>query len=109
MAYSTTGCSKRPKMRLHSCPMLLTVDVGNTNTVFGVFEKGKSAPIAFWRLETREGRTGDEYAALLQGFFTLSGLPWGKIDAAIMATVVPPVMFALEELFSKHLKCAQMI
>jgi type III pantothenate kinase len=81
--------------------MLLAVDVGNTNTVMGVFEGAALA--AHWRLETREGRTADEYAAVLHGFFALARLAWGTVDAAILATVVPAVRFAIEGLCRQHL------
>ncbi len=88
--------------------MLLTVDVGNTNTVMGVYE-GASLR-AHWRLETREGRTADEYAALLHGFFALAGLPWQKcVDAAILATVVPAVRFAIETMCKHHLGVAPLV
>ena len=81
--------------------MLLAVDVGNTNTVLGVFDGDKLA--AHWRLETRKARTGDEYASALHGFCLLDGIAWKSIDAAILATVVPPVMFALGEMCKRHL------
>ena len=51
--------------------MLLAVDIGNTNTVFGLFA-GDELRLD-WRAETRVERTGDEYAALLRGLFELSG------------------------------------
>ncbi len=81
--------------------MLLAIDVGNTNTVIGIFDGERVA--AHFRLETREARTGDEYAAALHGFFALAGLPWGTVDGAIVATVVPPVLFALGEACRKRL------
>jgi type III pantothenate kinase len=82
--------------------MLLAVDVGNTNVVFGVFAGDKLT--AHFRVETRRGRTADEYAATLAPLFSLHGLAWkGSIDAAIVATVVPPALFAIEELVKRHL------
>jgi type III pantothenate kinase len=85
--------------------MLLAIDVGNTNTVVGVFDGAgdEHGVVAHWRLETREARTGDEYAAALHGFFALAGLPWGRLDGAIVATVVPPVLFAVGEMCRRHL------
>jgi type III pantothenate kinase len=83
--------------------MLLVVDVGNTNTVVGVFEEGRTAPVAHWRLETRRGRTSDEYAALLHQLFVLAGLSWRSVSAGMIATVVPPALFAVERLFAQHL------
>jgi type III pantothenate kinase len=96
--------------------MLLVVDVGNTNTVLGVFGpasdkggEGRRSPAAHWRIETRKGRTGDEYAAMLHELFSLAGLPWKGVTAGIVATVVPPVLFAVEELFRRHLGFAPMV
>ena len=54
--------------------MLLAVDIGNTNIVFGVFDG--ATLLTHFRIETRKARTEDEYAALLHSMFTLSGLPF---------------------------------
>ena len=85
--------------------MLLVVDVGNTNTVVGVFEtRGHRVGElrAHWRLETRGRRTADEYAATLHQLFQLAGLPW-QVEAGMISTVVPPALFAVETFFSEHL------
>ena len=52
--------------------MLLTIDVGNTNTVLGVFRGEKL--IANWRLTTAREQTIDEYGVLTSNLFTLAGL-----------------------------------
>lgn len=91
--------------------MLLVVDVGNTNTVVGVFapSAGRVGELrAHWRLETRARRTSDEYAATLHELFTLASLPW-QIDGAIVATVVPPALFAIESFFAEHLKIKPLV
>ncbi len=87
--------------------MLLVVDVGNTNTVLGVYE-GDSLR-AHWRCETNRRRTSDEYAVLLRGLFGLAGLPWPAATAGIVSSVVPPVLFPLEELFRVHLHLSPLI
>ena len=51
--------------------MLLTLDVGNTNTVLGVF-RGKEL-VANWRLTTAREQTEDEYGILTRDLFTLAG------------------------------------
>ncbi len=87
--------------------MLLAVDIGNTNTVIGLFEG--TALRAHFRLETRRGATGDDYAALVSGLFALQGLPFkgaggaGGIEAGIIATVVPTLLRPFEEFFRRHL------
>lgn len=100
--------------------MLLVVDVGNTNTVLGVYRfDSRSDPrhdndapaelLASWRLETRKGRTSDEYAAALHSFFQLAGMKLRDIQAAIIGTVVPPVLFALEDLCRRHLDVTPLV
>jgi type III pantothenate kinase len=90
--------------------MLLVVDVGNTNTVVGVLDGGTRAGElrAHWRLETRARRTADEYAATLHQLFTLADVPW-QIDAGIIATVVPPALFAVEQLFREYLQIKPLV
>jgi type III pantothenate kinase len=79
--------------------------------VLGLFRHGLEGEglAAHFRLETRKARTGDEYAAALHGFCLLEGIPWKSIDAAILATVVPPVMFALGEMCKRHLHVEPLI
>jgi type III pantothenate kinase len=81
--------------------MLLVVDVGNTNTVLGVYDGAEL--LAHWRIETKKGRTADEYAVLLRQLYELSDLPRPKIDAAIVSSVVPTVLFPLDDFFKRHL------
>jgi type III pantothenate kinase len=52
--------------------MLLTIDVGNTNTVLGVFRGEKL--IANWRLTTARSQTADEYGVLTRNLFSIAGL-----------------------------------
>jgi len=79
---------------------LLAVDVGNTNTVLGVFRDGTLA--AHWRIQTVAQRTSDEYAVLLKGLLDLEGFPWRGIDAGIVSSVVPPAVFGLQRFFKQH-------
>ena len=87
--------------------MLLVVDVGNTNTVLGVYDKDTLR--ADWRIETNKGRTADEYAVLVRELMELAEIPWGAITAAIMATVVPPVLFPLESFCRRWLKVTPVV
>jgi len=90
--------------------MLLAVDVGNTNTVLGVFGgDGHKKLLAHWRLETRKGRTADEYAAALHTFLQMQGLPPREVAAAIVATVVPPALFPVERMCKDHLGVAPLV
>jgi type III pantothenate kinase len=76
--------------------MLLTLDVGNTNTVLGVFRG--SELIAHWRLTTARDQTVDEYGILTRNLFTLAGLEPKEIDGVIISSVVPPLNWTLAEM-----------
>jgi type III pantothenate kinase len=76
--------------------MLLTVDVGNTNTVLGVF-RGEEL-LANWRLTTAKQQTVDEYGVLARNLFTLAGLDREAIHGVIISSVVPPMNWTLAEM-----------
>src|SRR5580765_4632144 len=76
--------------------MLLTIDVGNTNTVLGVF-RGEEL-IANWRLTTARLQTVDEYGVLTRNLFTIAGLDGSAISGVIISSVVPPMNWTLAEM-----------
>ena len=59
---------------------------------------------AQWRAVTQVSRTADEYAVWLSQLLALEGLSFADLDAAIIATVVPAVLFDLRDLCRKYLK-----
>jgi type III pantothenate kinase len=69
--------------------VLLAVDIGNTNVVFGLYE-GADLKQTF-RASTVSTRTGDEYGVLMRQMLTLRGYEPSSVSAAIMASVVPPL------------------
>src|SRR5260370_42590159 len=80
--------------------MLLLLDVGNTNTVLGVFAKSMtdSAPppkydklVANWRVTTRAVQTVDEYGVLFRNLFSMEGLEPKDIGGIVISSVVPPL------------------
>ena len=81
--------------------MLLTIDVGNTNLCFGVYE-GETLKGSF-RLSTDPGRTADELGLLLCGNFQRFSLPLDKVEDVIISSVVPQVMGPLEGSESAYL------
>jgi type III pantothenate kinase len=81
--------------------MLLTIDVGNTNTVLGVF-RGETL-LAHWRLTTAREQTVDEYGVLTRNLFLLAGLDGSAIDGVIISSVVPPVNWTLGEMARRYL------
>ncbi len=86
---------------------LLVIDVGNTNTVLGLYDEAQLK--AQWRVETNGNRTADEYAVLVQQLMALEGIQWGKIGAAIVSSVVPPTLFGLRKFCERHLHVELMI
>jgi type III pantothenate kinase len=81
--------------------MLLVVDVGNTNTVLGLYE-GKELVNTF-RIESAKGRTVDEYHVLILSLIRLAGVEPERVTASIVASVVPalsdPINSALRRAF----------
>jgi type III pantothenate kinase len=82
--------------------MLLAIDAGNTNIVFAVYDGTRVR--AQWRAVTQVSRTADEYAVWLAQLLALEGLSFADLKAAIIATVVPAVLFDLRDLCRKYLK-----
>lgn len=75
--------------------MLLAVDIGNTNVVFGLYD-GEQLSHTF-RVSTVHTRTEDEYAVLLRELLAMRGLAANVVDAAIVASVVPPLTDVLAD------------
>lgn len=82
--------------------MLLALDVGNTNTVLGVFRGAELA--AHWRLTTARGQTVDEYGILTRNLFTLAGLDPAAVTGVIIASVVPPLNPTLAEMSDRYFR-----
>lgn len=82
---------------------LLAVDVGNSNTVIGIFRNGELA--AHWRVQTVATRTSDEYAVLLAALLSLRSIALSEVSGAIISSVVPPAVYGLQRFFREH--CGQ--
>jgi type III pantothenate kinase len=80
--------------------LLVLVDVGNTNTVFGVY-RGDDLLESF-RLSTDTERTGDEYGSLLLPLFSLHGIDPRATDAVVISSVVPPLHLTLDHLARRY-------
>ncbi len=80
--------------------MLLVIDVGNTNTVLGLYDGDRLAKS--WRLTTERQRTTDEYGILCRNLFELSGIRWDAITAIAIASVVPPLNYTLRRMASVY-------
>ncbi len=88
--------------------MLLVLDVGNTNTVLGVFESAANESaqhgplIANWRVSTTKTQTVDEYGVLFRNLFAMNGLKVESIQGIVISSVVPPLDSTLREVCEKY-------
>lgn len=84
--------------------MLLALDVGNTNTVLGLYKlDGDVAELAaHWRVTTHHGRTADEYGVLFVNLFERNGFTAAGVRHIIVSSVVPPVESTLREVCAKY-------
>ena len=80
--------------------LLVLVDVGNTNTVFGVYDGDEL--VESFRLSTDTERTADEYGALLLPLFSRRGVDPAHAEAVVISSVVPPLHFTLEQMARKY-------
>ncbi len=93
--------------------MLLVLDVGNTNTVLGVFAKSLSDSgvppqpkydklVANWRVTTRAAQTIDEYGVLFRNLFSMEGLAPKDIGGIVISSVVPPLDSTLRRVCERY-------
>lgn len=87
--------------------MLLTIDVGNTNTIFAVYD-GELLRQK-WRISSSSTRTDDEYMVWLTQLMDLEGLSHSDISGAIIATVVPQALFPLQVLCVRYFNCHALV
>ncbi|RDW16870.1 type III pantothenate kinase [Oceanobacillus chungangensis] len=76
--------------------MLFVLDVGNTNTVLGVFEEDQLKHE--WRIKTDRYKTEDEFGVLIKSLFEHRGIGFSDIHGVVISSVVPQIMFALEKM-----------
>lgn len=82
--------------------MILVMDVGNTNIVLGVYEGRKL--LVHWRMGTDKEKTSDEFGMFMMNLFNFEGLEVHNVEAIIIASVVPPIMYSLEHAIRKYFK-----
>jgi len=76
--------------------MLLVADIGNTQSVIGVYD-GEQL-LANWRISTDASKTADEHAVLLRTLLDSAGIDPAGIDAVCISCVVPPMQNGLDEM-----------
>ena len=87
--------------------MLVAIDVGNTQTVVGLFRD--DALVSHWRIATNAERTSDEYAILLQQFLDQDDVDFSMLHGVAISSVVPRVTAALREMGDRYLARPPMV
>lgn len=87
--------------------MILVIDVGNTDTVLGIYEKDEL--VHNWRIRTDVAQTVDEYGILIYNLCQASGISSQTIKNIIISCVVPPLLNILEPLSRKYFDIKPMI
>ena len=82
--------------------MLLAANIGNTNMRFGFYEGRKL--ITHWKLSTGKEWTSDEFGMNFVDFFKFNNLDILQVEAVIIASVVPHIMYSFEHAVRKYLK-----
>ena len=76
--------------------MLLTIDAGNTNTVFALMDGDQL--VERWRISTQDKRTADEYIVWISHLMKLNNRLTSDVTGAIIASVVPQIVWPLQQL-----------
>ncbi len=83
--------------------MLLTVDVGNTNTVLALYRLGEPAElVAHWRVTTHKTQTADEYGVLFLNLFRMRAIEAAEVSGIILSSVVPPLESTLRRVCERY-------
>lgn len=80
--------------------MILVLDIGNTNIVCGVYE-GKKL-LTFWRIASDRDRSADEFGIFILNIFTHNNISRSKINAILISSVVPNMMYQIEHMCRKY-------
>ena len=97
--------------------MLLVIDVGNTDTVFGLYdpevpvvENAGDGLVGHWRIATVAERTADEQAVMLDGFLNLAGFSWHQdVDGVSICSGVPRVTGNLRNMCERYLEAPPVV
>src|SRR5437868_13248830 len=89
--------------------MLLVVNVGNTQTHFGVFANGDDVLAEHWRFATVRESTRDELGAVLSNLLGLRGLQFADIDSSIVSATVPQLSLEWGAMAERYLGHAMLV
>jgi type III pantothenate kinase len=81
--------------------MLLAIDIGNTNTVIGIYDGDRL--IHHWRVRSEKDATEDEFFLLIRNLFAFDGAKVEAITGTIISCVVPPMVNTLDSFCTKYL------
>jgi len=87
--------------------MLLVIDVGNTNTVLGVYDR--EVLVDHWRMVTEREKTSDEWGILFRELFLFDQIDFKDFGGMIISSVVPPVLNMLEGMARKYFQVEPLI
>jgi len=87
--------------------VILVLDVGNTNTVLGVFKEKKL--LVEWRISTDGKKTADEYGIQVMQLFYQRNIKTECIRGVIISSVVPNIMYSLEHMIRKYFNLVAMV
>jgi type III pantothenate kinase len=82
--------------------MLLTLDVGNTNTVLGLYRLSSDELVTHWRISTLRTQTADEYGVLFLNLFAMRKIEASEVDSVIISSVVPPLESTLRQVCERY-------
>jgi type III pantothenate kinase len=82
--------------------MLLAIDVGNTNTVLGLYNPDSPELVADWRVTTHKNQTSDEYGVLFLSLFAMRQIDISKITGIVVSSVVPPLDTTIRRLCERY-------
>ena len=83
--------------------MLLTIDIGNTNITFGLYDR-KDVLQHHWRIKTDYGRMADEYGIIILGLMRHEGVDFEQIRGVALASVVPPLTQVWVKMVERFIK-----
>jgi len=79
--------------------VILVIDVGNTNTVLGLYEDKKL--LDYWRIKTDAKKTSDEYGLMIYHLFEFCGYEMKNVNNIVISSVVPTIMYTLQHMVRK--------
>jgi type III pantothenate kinase len=85
--------------------MLLVIDIGNTNIVFGVYKDNKW--VHHWRIQTDHLKTADEYEVIFRSLLTAGKVCRSDIIKIILSSVVPSLLRPFREMLERLFQSAQ--